>query len=126
LLAWTVYALALIHTALLFTITDLAASSSLLIQLLYPLGMAGAAIIMLYAAALHEPGPRRWAWILQTCSLLCGVVAVDQRRVLRALHQAQQQADHAATQTQDFLARIVHDIAAPLQGLRTVVDQQPL
>jgi signal transduction histidine kinase len=48
------------------------------------------------------------------------LAAFDQRRVMRALHDAQRQADDAAQQTVDFLARIVHDIAAPLQGLQTV------
>jgi signal transduction histidine kinase len=74
LLAWIVCGTAVIHTGLLFTLTDLRTSHDLLIQLLYPLGMAGAAVILLMAAWLHPPGPKRWAWLLQMCSLVCGLV----------------------------------------------------
>jgi signal transduction histidine kinase len=53
------------------------------------------------------------------------IAAYDQRRVLRALHLAQAEAQAGATQTVEFLARIVHDVAAPLQGLRTLADTAP-
>jgi hypothetical protein len=66
--------LALLHTGLLYTITDSSAPSALPIQLLYPLGMAGAAVILVVAAWQHAPGSKRWAWVLQTCSLLCGMM----------------------------------------------------
>ena len=74
LLAWILCGVALLHTGLLFTLTDLRTSHDLLIQLLYPLGMAGAAVILLTAAWLHPPGVKRWAWLLQMCSLVCGIV----------------------------------------------------
>jgi signal transduction histidine kinase len=45
------------------------------------------------------------------------LAAYEQRRVTLALHAAQQQALVSATQTQEFLARIIHDIAAPVHGL---------
>lgn len=54
-----------------------------------------------------------------------GLALWDQRRVQRALHQAQSEARHAAQQTEDFLRRIVHDFAAPLCGMRAALLPLP-
>lgn len=70
--AWCLCALAVIHTALLFTITNPRTESALLIQSLYPIGIGGATVIMLMAASLNI-GRQRWSWLLHTGSLLAGL-----------------------------------------------------
>jgi hypothetical protein len=83
-LAWILCGIALLHAGLLHTITDPSLPTALPIQLLYPLGMVGAAIILICAAFLHSSRSKRWAWILQTCSLLCGLIRTS--LTLAALH----------------------------------------
>jgi signal transduction histidine kinase len=49
------------------------------------------------------------------------IIAQDDRRVLRELHAAHARAHAAEEQTKNFLDRIVHDLAAPLQSLHTAM-----
>jgi signal transduction histidine kinase len=72
-LAWFLCGVALIHTTLLFYPINPYTPGALIVQSLYPIGIAGATVIMVEAARLHS-GRQRWAWILQTGSLLCGLI----------------------------------------------------
>lgn len=77
-----------------------------------------AAIAMIALVPQAFPSQSARIALLIVAGLREGMAIYDQRRVQRALHTAQAEASQAARQTNDFLSRVVHDLAAPLCGMR--------
>ena len=86
-----------------------------------PRGMALAALLI----GVSAPMPVGVSLLALVAVLIARevLVVIDHRGATLALHLARETAQRTAIQTQDFLARIIHDIAAPTHGLRGATDR---
>lgn len=76
----------------------------LLLYLLVPAAPLASAVLLLVLGCVHML-----------------LMAWDARRMVADLHQAHHQSHQARQQTEQFIARVVHDIGPPVQGLRSVL-----